>query len=118
MMLGSLKKSVHVFSAPVDMRKSYDGLFALVRSLRPLDGDVFLFVSKDRTRSKALFWDGSGFNIWMKRLEKGRFADVWKRQQLTQSELLLFFEGARETKLKRSPEDQTHRYQGPKKSEI
>lgn len=118
MILGQLKRSVHVFSSPVDMRKSYDGLFALVREEKPLDGDVFLFVSKDRTRSKALFWDGSGFNIWMKRLEKGRFADVWKRQRLTLSELQLFFEGAKETKLKLSPEDQTHRYQAPKNPQI
>jgi transposase len=112
-MLANLKRSVFVFSQPVDMRKSYDGLYALVRDQNPLDGDVFLFLSKDRTRSKALYWDGTGFNIWMKRLEKGCFADVWKRERLTQSELQLFFEGAKEAKKKLSPDDQTHRYQKP-----
>jgi transposase len=110
-MLGHLRRSVYVLSKPVDMRKSYDGLFALVGDQKPLEGDVFLFLSRDRRRAKALFWDGSGFNIWMKRLEKGVFADVWRRDRLTPSELQLFFEGASEVKKPLAPADQTHRYQ-------
>ena len=89
------KAKVYVYKESVDMRKSYDGLYGLVRSFgNPLSGDVYLFVSRDRTRVKSLFWDGNGLNIWMKRLENGQFADVWSRGEMTMSELHLFFEGS------------------------
>ncbi len=110
-----MTRQVHVFSQPVDMRKSYDGLMALVREAEPLNGSVFLFLSRDRRRAKALFWDGTGFNIWMKRLEEGVFADVWKRQSMTRSELQLFFDGAKELSHALVPSDRTHRYQKPAK---
>jgi transposase len=80
------------------MRKSFDGLYGLVRGMNPLSGTVFLFVSKDRKRAKSLSWDGSGLVILMKRLEKGRFADVWTRHSMTQGELSLFFAGSRAVK--------------------
>ena len=53
--------------SPVDMRKGFDGLFALVRrELRrdPLSGDLFLFVNKTRKRAKVLLWDGTGLCIY------------------------------------------------------
>ena len=59
---------------PVDMRKSFDGLFGIVRQefqLDPLSGHLFLFVNKRRDRMKAIFWDGDGGVIWYKRLEHG-----------------------------------------------
>jgi transposase len=91
--------SVWVYSEPVDMRKSYDGLYGLIRqSQNPLCGDLYLFVSKDLTRAKLLHWDGTGLMILMKRLEKGRFADVFARSQMSVSELGLFFEGSKEVK--------------------
>jgi transposase len=97
---------VYVYCEPVDMRKQYDGLLGLVRSqFDVLSGMVFLFVSKDRTRAKCLFWDGSGLNIWAKRLERGRFADIFSRTQLTMNELKLFFEGSTEVVRRLSPED-------------
>lgn len=88
------------------MRKSYNGLSALVRDAfgqELLDGDVFLFVGKNRRRAKALFWDGTGVCIYQKRLEKGRFANLRERDAqvgrgstlaLSMSELALFFEGS------------------------
>ena len=105
-MLGASRKvKVWAFSVAVDMRKSYNGLSALVRDgfkRELLDGDVFLFVGKTRKRAKALFWDGTGVCIYQKRLEQGRFAKLWRdeasgeRQDttLTMSELALFFEGS------------------------
>lgn len=60
----------------IDMRKGFDGLYGLVRDhLRqdPTSGHLFLFVNKQRTRVKALVWDGSGLWVCAKRLEKGRF---------------------------------------------
>lgn len=91
----SLHHKVWIYEKPVDMRKSYDSLYGLVRAFtNPLSGDVFVFLSGDRTRIKALFWDGSGLNILMKRLEKGRFADVFSRGEMTLSEMRLLFEGS------------------------
>ena len=59
---------------PVDMRKSFDGLFGIVKQefqQDPLNGHLFLFVNKRRDRMKAIFWDDDGFVIWYKRLEVG-----------------------------------------------
>jgi transposase len=112
-MLPHVGRSVHVHTQPVDMRKSYDGLMALVREQEPLSGDVFLFVSRDRRRAKAFFWDGTGFNIWMKRLENGVFADIWTRVTMTRSELQIFFEGGRQLSKPLVPADQSHRYKKP-----
>jgi transposase len=59
---------------PVDMRKSFDGLFGIVKQefqQDPLNGHLFLFVNKRRDRMKAIFWDNDGFVIWYKRLEVG-----------------------------------------------
>lgn len=110
-MLSTLQRNVMVYSEPVDMRRSYDGLHALIRDRSPLSGTVFLFVAKNRKRAKALFFDGTGWNIWMKRLEKGVFADVFRRSAITQSELKLFFEGSQHLRKSVAPDDLSHRYQ-------
>jgi transposase len=60
----------------VDMRKGFDGLYGLVRDRLgedPLSGHLFLFVNRERTRVKAIVWDGSGLWVCAKRLERGRF---------------------------------------------
>jgi transposase len=59
-----------------DMRKGIDGLRAVVETaLRrdPFEGHLFVFVGKSKDKVKILFWDRSGFVLYMKRLEKGRF---------------------------------------------
>ena len=61
-------RAVRVFGypAPCDMRKGYDSLGALVRdSLEQdlLDGDMFLFVARNRKRAKVLFFDGPGTEV-------------------------------------------------------
>jgi transposase len=102
---------VYVYAELVDMRKQYDGLLGLVRNqFDILSGGLFLFVSKDRTRAKCLFWDGSGLNIWAKRLERGRFADIFSRRELTLNELKLFFEGSAEVIRRLSPVDLSRRF--------
>jgi len=97
-------RRVRVFAraAPTDMRKSYDTLAALVTlelGREPTSGDLFLFVGARLKNAKVLFWDGSGLCIFMKRLEKGRFAAPWKRSadgaiSMSRAELSLFIEGS------------------------
>lgn len=65
-----------IYRSSCDMRKGYDGLSGLVLNefkLNPLSGDVFIFLSKYRNKIKLLHWQGDGFVIYNKRLEKGTF---------------------------------------------
>lgn len=59
-----------------DMRKGFDGLSGLVRNelqCDPLSGDVFIFINKRRNQVKLLLWEGDGFSIYYKRLERGTY---------------------------------------------
>jgi transposase len=97
-------RQVEVFAhaEPVDMRKSFDALAALVKEAigqNLLSGSLFLFVSKNRKRAKVLYFDGTGLCLFAKRLDKGRFAAVADRGRscsvkLTLSELTQFIEGS------------------------
>jgi transposase len=72
--LGQTK--IYLYAQPADMRKSFDGLHALVQSEFRRDirsGDVFLFLNRRRDRIKLMHWDGDGLAIWMKRLERGTY---------------------------------------------
>lgn len=110
--LHGLQKQVWVFMQAIDMRKSYDGLYGLIKTFHsnPLSGDLFLFLSKDRVKAKAMYWDGNGLVILMKRLERGRFADVLARGTMSMSEVALFFEGAGCVRQRLSPPDRTGGY--------
>lgn len=103
-MIGSTRQvRVYAWGAPADLRKGFDGLYALVRDRLkqdPLSGDLFLFVNRTRKRAKVLYWDGTGLCVYAKRLEEGRFASLWREPKtpsvsLTVSELTLFLEGSR-----------------------
>ena len=68
----------HVFLAcgHTDMRKSIDGLAAIVQQnfkLNPFSQDIFMFCRRRKDRIKALFWDGDGFSLLYKRLDNGKF---------------------------------------------
>ena len=79
----------------VDMRKSFDGLCGLVRSILnedPLSGHVFLFTNRTRNYVKLLWWDRTGYCITAKRLARGRFGQI-DRAQLNTAELLQILEG-------------------------
>jgi len=66
---------VFVVVAPFNMRGSFDALAGAVRSLglEPTDGHLYLFLNKSRRIAKAIWFDGSGWRILGKRLERGSF---------------------------------------------
>jgi IS66 Orf2 like protein. len=58
------------------MRKGFDSLCGIVNSqmaLNALNGSVFIFLNRRRTHIKLLLWEGDGFAIYYKRLEKGTY---------------------------------------------
>ena len=90
---------VHVYGQPVDMRKSFDGLYALTRQrldADPLSGDLYVFINRRATQIKVLYWDRTGFCLWAKRLEQGRFLSDWTQVATRQTDwtgLKLLLEG-------------------------
>jgi transposase len=67
---------IYVATAPVNLRKSFEGLSNEVRTVLasdPLSGHVFLFLNRRRTQVKLLLWTRGGFTVVHKRLERGRF---------------------------------------------
>jgi transposase len=71
---------VFLYGQPADMRKSYDGLYALARQgfdADPLAGHLFVFANRRATQVKILYFDRSGWAVWAKRLEAGKFVRSW-----------------------------------------
>jgi transposase len=97
----NLPPSVQIYVAiePADMRKSFDGLSALVEGILkkdPMSGHLFVFRNRKGDRLKILYWDRSGFCIWYKLLEKGTFrfpAAKSSHVEMSATELALILEG-------------------------
>ena len=78
MMWATRRVKAYAYTEPVDMRKGFDGLMAVVEQKlgpNPLSGELFLFVSRNLIRAKVLYWDGTGLCVFAKRLEQGRFSE-------------------------------------------
>jgi transposase len=96
----TLPAAIRVYLAPgaTDMRKSFDGLSAAAKQVigkDPLSGHVFVFCNRRRHILKLLCWDGSGFFVVAKRLERGRFhwPPATGPVELRREELLLLLSG-------------------------
>jgi transposase len=100
---------IYLAATPIDMRRSFDGLCAIVADtlkLNPLDGHLFLFRGRNADRMKAMYWDRNGLVIWYKRLEKGRYR--WPAVndaavEITAQDLSLLLDGIDFTRLRRLP---------------
>ncbi len=86
-------------TTPTDMRRSYNGLSALVKNhlhQNPLSGDLFVFINRKRTHMKALYFEHGGYCIWAKRLEQGTFAaprSAQKSEPMSWAKLKCLLEG-------------------------
>lgn len=83
-MLGDITvaEKIYIACGYTDMRKSIDGLAAVVQQqfqLDPFQSSLFLFCGKRRDRIKCLLWEGDGFVLLYKRLENGSFQ--WPRDE-------------------------------------
>lgn len=82
---------VFLYSQPCDMRKGFNGLYGLVineMELNPLGDYLFVFISRNRSQLKMLYWDGDGLVLYNKRLEKGTFKRPTARIDAPNSQLL------------------------------
>ena len=93
---------IFLYGQTADLRRGYDGLASIVQeSMKedPLCGSLFVFVNKRANRIKLLYWDETGYAIWMKRLEVGSFElpsvddETATSVKITPSELSLILDG-------------------------
>lgn len=100
---------IYLCCSPVDMRRGFDTLAAMVRDHLvgdPMSGNLFLFVGRNKDRIKILYWDKDGFALWYKRLEEGTFRLPAVKDQsvgieLKASELAMLLAGIDLTSIKR-----------------
>lgn len=67
---------VYLYRQPVDFRKSYRGLSAIVElelKHNPFDGELYVFINRQRNKLKCLFWERNGFVLYYKALAEEKF---------------------------------------------
>jgi transposase len=92
----------YLYRPAVNMRKSFDGLMGIVQNelkMDPLSAAIFIFLNRRRNQVKLLLWEGDGFSLYHKRLEKGSYElpDDGQQEQLATpveaDQLLLLLKG-------------------------
>lgn len=96
----SAQRRIWLCTQATDMRRSFDGLSALVRSYLgedPTDGCWYAFINRRRTQIKVLAFEDGGYCLWSKRLEQGHFAPLNgagdNKRILSRMEFLALLEG-------------------------
>lgn len=100
---------LYLATAPTDLRKTFDGLSALVQGsfgMSATSGDLFIFLNRRGTQVRILFWDRDGFCVLMKKLEAGTFrrvktAEGVARVEIDAGELAMLLEGIDAPKVRR-----------------
>ena len=109
---------VYLYGQAVDMRKSFDGLYAIARAAFPGDptaGNLYAFVGRSGALIKVLYFDRSGWCVWAKRLESGRFIGDWSRartHEIDCTQLKLLLEGIEPGRLRKR-----YRHQVPERGD-
>jgi transposase len=98
MLFRSEARRILAYREPVDMRRSFDGLVALVENALGEDslaGALYVFVNRRGTILKGVWWDRTGYALFAKRLEQGRFVipGEGRGQELSERALLLILDG-------------------------
>lgn len=104
-------RKIYLYAKAADMRKSFDGLHAIVQSEFQRDirsGDMFLFLNRRLDLIKLIHWDQDGLAIWMKRLERGTFQRPrglgnGTQVEIDATDLALLLSGIELTSVKRRP---------------
>ena len=92
-------RRIFAYTQPTDMRKSFQGLLALVQRVftdeDPYSGSLFVFVNRRSNYVKILVWDRTGFALYAKRLERGRFifSSAEESQELSEQTLRFLLDG-------------------------
>ncbi len=92
-------RRIFAYTQPTDMRKSFQGLLALVQRVfseeDPYSGSLFVFVNRRANYVKILVWDRTGFALYAKRLERGRFTfpSAAESQELSERTLRFLLDG-------------------------
>jgi transposase len=88
---------VFICTQPVNMKQSFEGLGALIQKMfeePSTSGSFFAFFNRQKDRMKVLYWDGDGFAIWYKHLQKGSFrTSVLGNEIIDRREFLMMLEG-------------------------
>jgi transposase len=93
---------IYVATEPTDLRRSFDGLSALVAhglGHDPLSGHLYVFRNRRGDQVRVLFWDRNGYALYARRLARGRFHFAWEPSagathvEVEAAELALMLEG-------------------------
>ena len=95
---GEAPRRIFAYTQPTDMRKSFQGLLAVVLRVfteDPYSGNLFVFVNRRGNYVKILAWDRTGFALYAKRLERGRFRfpSSSDHQELSEQALRFLLDG-------------------------
>lgn len=108
MLIISSSQRYFIYADLADMRKGFDSLCGLVRNefkMNPLSGDVFIFLSRTKNKIKLLQWQGDGFAIYYKRLERGTFElplnESGSAGIISSQQLMLIMEGIKLSSVKK-----------------
>lgn len=81
---------------PINLRKSFESLSVIIEEMFPgeiLSGAFFIFLNKPCNQIKVLFWDGDGFVIWHKQLQKGKFSRKGDIEVMNRRAFFMLLEG-------------------------
>ena len=93
-----------LYGEPVNMRKSFEGLSAAIEESFPgeiFSGAYFIFLNRKKDYMKVFAWDGDGFAIWSKRLEKGTFLWSGSKDEISRKTFLMLLEGVTPKRIQR-----------------